>query len=249
MTGFRPRTVGPQHYRHFLLSFMPGEFRKLRPTGIHIFGCRYWADWLGPEIADGRGQIAVRYDTRDISCIYAQTATGEWLSIHLFSPREPFSLHEHNAIKRKLRIEGRATSDEEVIHQARLEQREIEEQASARTKAARRARERHQRGYESSQLVQIDHVVPLAYAWHSGASTWTDEQRVQFANDLGELLAVDGGLNQQKSADGPSNWMPPNGAFHCDYAVLWVTILDRYSLSIDPNDRSTLEGTLEGCDA
>lgn len=150
MTGFRPRTVGPQHYRHFLLSFMPGELRKLRPTGIHIFGCRYWADWLGPEIADGRGRIAVRYDTRDISRIYAQAATGEWLSIHLFSPREAFSLHEHNAIKRKLRIDGRATSDEEVIHQARLEQREIEEQASARTKAARRARERHQRGYESS---------------------------------------------------------------------------------------------------
>jgi len=31
--------------------------------------------------------------------------------------------------------------------------------------------------------VQIDHVVPLAYAWDMGASAWTLEARMAFAND------------------------------------------------------------------
>src|SRR5690606_10803481 len=35
-----------------------------------------------------------------------------------------------------------------------------------------------------AQAIQIDHVVPLAEAWLSGAHAWTAERRVQFANDL-----------------------------------------------------------------
>jgi hypothetical protein len=169
MTGFRPRIVAPQHYRHFLLSFMPGDFRKLRPTGIHIFGCRYWADWLTPDIANGRGQIAVRYDTRDISCIYAQSITGDWLPVYLFNPKEPFSLHEHNAAKGKLRMEGRASSDEEIIYQVRLEQREIVAAAKAKTKAARRLRERNERGYEiSAAMLRRESIAPVAKAPPTG---------------------------------------------------------------------------------
>jgi hypothetical protein len=34
--------------------------------------------------------------------------------------------------------------------------------------------------------VDIDHMVPLAEAWGSGASTWTSARRQTFANDLGD---------------------------------------------------------------
>ena len=34
------------------------------------------------------------------------------------------------------------------------------------------------------QDLDIDHMVPLANAWRTGASDWTDEKREQFANDL-----------------------------------------------------------------
>ena len=42
--------------------------------------------------------------------------------------------------------------------------------------------------------LQVDHVVPLADAWRSGAAGWTPERRLAFANDLTSpdaLLAVD----------------------------------------------------------
>jgi len=40
--------------------------------------------------------------------------------------------------------------------------------------------------------VDIDHVVPLSNAWRSGASSWTEDRRRQFANDLAnpQLIAV-----------------------------------------------------------
>jgi hypothetical protein len=40
--------------------------------------------------------------------------------------------------------------------------------------------------------VDIDHMVPLAEAWKSGANTWTTAKRQQFANDLtiAQLIAV-----------------------------------------------------------
>src|SRR6476660_3015841 len=48
--------------------------------------------------------------------------------------------------------------------------------------------------------LDIDHMVPLANAWRSGASTWTDQQRQQFANDLTrpQLLAVSANTNRAK---------------------------------------------------
>jgi hypothetical protein len=35
----------------------------------------------------------------------------------------------------------------------------------------------------TSNSVDIDHVVPLAEAWRSGASDWDDDRRGDFAND------------------------------------------------------------------
>jgi len=34
--------------------------------------------------------------------------------------------------------------------------------------------------------LDIDHMVPLAEAWDSGASDWTTAQRRAYANDLGD---------------------------------------------------------------
>lgn len=103
------------------------------------------------------------------------------------------------------------------------------------------------RGNETSQLVQIDHVVPLAWAWRYGAANWTHEERVIFHNDHGNLLAVDGASNMAKSDAGPGDWMPPNTAAHCGYAETFVNIVHAYALSIPDHDRRVLEVTLASC--
>ncbi|TPW95958.1 HNH endonuclease, partial [Schumannella luteola] len=103
------------------------------------------------------------------------------------------------------------------------------------------------RGNVTSEAVQIDHIVPLSWAWKYGASTWNEQTRVLFANDPDNLLAVDGPTNMEKSDSGPSDWMPPNIAFRCEYAIDFVGVLASYGLSIPVDDRAELESTLREC--
>jgi len=57
--------------------------------------------------------------------------------------------------------------------------------------------------------VDIDHVVPLKWAWEHGAQSWSKAKREQFANDPINLVAVEASLNRQKGAKGLEEWLPP----------------------------------------
>jgi hypothetical protein len=96
--------------------------------------------------------------------------------------------------------------------------------------------------------VQIDHVVPLSYAWSEGAGAgpWTFALRKNFANDPLNLLAVDGDANQEKGDSGPAEWKPRDGA-RCLYAVRWTQITVRYRLPITPADKTALTTMLATC--
>ena len=89
------------------------------------------------------------------------------------------------------------------------------------------------RGNQIGAAVQIDHIVPLALAWDLGARGWPDDLRTRFANDPANLLAVDGQANQDKGDKEPALWMPPNAAFHCQYAMQFIAVLRGYGLPVD----------------
>jgi hypothetical protein len=96
----------------------------------------------------------------------------------------------------------------------------------------------------------VDHVVPLAEAWRSGAAGWDDERREAYANDLGDrraLRAVSASSNRSKSDQDPSEWLPPDSGFHCQYASDWVAIKARWDLAIDPAEQAAIEAVLTGC--
>ena len=97
-----------------------------------------------------------------------------------------------------------------------------------------------------SQAIQIDHVVPLAEAWRSGASSWKDSRRRSFANDLAVLLASDGPTNAAKSDGDPAAWRPRK-AFQCEYAVRWVAVKSDWSLTVDRSEAAALREMLAGC--
>jgi hypothetical protein len=103
------------------------------------------------------------------------------------------------------------------------------------------------RGNQTGAAVQIEHIVPLAYAWDFGARDWTDEMRVRFANDPANLLAVDGQANQDKGDQEPADWMPPNRAFWCQYAVQFVEVLRGYALPIDAPSATALRDAAATC--
>lgn len=100
----------------------------------------------------------------------------------------------------------------------------------------------------STQL-DIDHVVPLAEAWRSGAASWTPEQRREFANDLThpQLLAVSASSNRAKSDQDPGTWRPSERAYWCTYARDYTAIKSHYRLSVDRAEAEALDDMLATC--
>lgn len=95
--------------------------------------------------------------------------------------------------------------------------------------------------------IQIDHVVPLANAWRSGADAWTTDQRTRFANDQGELWAVSASSNQSKGDRGPDQWRPPREEVWCEYARRWTAVKVRWRLTATSAERDALGQMLETC--
>ena len=95
--------------------------------------------------------------------------------------------------------------------------------------------------------LDVDHVIPLAWAHAHGAYAWTAAQREQFANDPENLLVVDDGLNQAKGKKGPSEWLPPRQAHRCEYLGLWQKMLNKYSLTMAPKEKRIFTKQLAAC--
>ena len=106
-----------------------------------------------------------------------------------------------------------------------------------------------QRGAQVGESVQIDHIVPLSYAWDMGAYGWPAAERLRFANDPANLLAVEGQANQDKGDSPPALWMPPNKAFGCQYAIQFIAVLRGYQLPVDQPSTDVLRQAAATCPA
>ncbi|MCI0686414.1 MAG: HNH endonuclease family protein [Sporichthyaceae bacterium] len=97
--------------------------------------------------------------------------------------------------------------------------------------------------------IDIDHMVPLANAWRSGADEWTDGRREAFANDLvnPELLAVSQSSNRSKGDQAPDQWRPDNRTFWCTYARSWIAVKYEWHLSVTWTEKAALREMLGFC--
>ena len=103
------------------------------------------------------------------------------------------------------------------------------------------------RGNDTSNAVQIDHVVALSDAWQKGAQQWDEATRVRFGNDPLNLLAVDGPLNQQKGDGDAATWLPPNRAYRCPYVARQVAVKDAYGLWVTQAEQDAMVRVLSSC--
>ncbi|GAA1268923.1 HNH endonuclease family protein [Saccharothrix xinjiangensis] len=103
--------------------------------------------------------------------------------------------------------------------------------------------------WSAASDVDIDHVVPLAEAWRSGASGWTTSRREQFANDLAgpQLIAVTDNVNQAKGDQDPALWKPPTTSYWCTYAKMWTRTKHRWGLTVNSAEKSALQSMLGRC--
>ncbi|MFI1014731.1 HNH endonuclease family protein [Streptomyces sp. NPDC020965] len=98
--------------------------------------------------------------------------------------------------------------------------------------------------------LDIDHMVPLAEAWDSGASAWTAGRREAYANDQGaaaSLVAVTARANRQKSDQDPAQWLPPAADALCRYVSEWTATKLRWGLTVDETEQDRLFALATEC--
>ncbi len=96
--------------------------------------------------------------------------------------------------------------------------------------------------------IDIDHMVPLAEAWDSGAYGWTSGQRETYANDLADyrtLVGVTDDVNQAKGDQDIAEWLPTYD--RCRYLGEFVAVKHRFSLSVDSSEKSAMQSLASGC--
>jgi len=96
------------------------------------------------------------------------------------------------------------------------------------------------RYYYNAKNLDIDHLVPLKWAWDHGANDWPASKRRAFANDEANLFAVKASVNRQKGAKGPTAWLPPNPQYHCAYITNFLSIVEFYGLELTKNSLNEL---------
>ncbi len=88
--------------------------------------------------------------------------------------------------------------------------------------------------------IDIDHVVPLKWAWDHGANNWSLDTRESFANNPANLLSVEASLNRQKVAKGLNEWLPP--ANQCQYIARFLRVVKTYKLTLSEQETRDYQG-------
>lgn len=95
--------------------------------------------------------------------------------------------------------------------------------------------------FTEARDVEVDHLVPLKWAWDRGAHSWSDTKRGEFANDPANLFIVASYINEEKGAKGPNDWLPPSQAFQCQYLGRFQRVIKKYDVQLSESERSELE--------
>ena len=93
----------------------------------------------------------------------------------------------------------------------------------------------------NARQVDVDHLVPLKWAWDRGAHSWAAKKREAFANDKANLMVVDRGANREKGAQGPLNWLPPLVSYQCQYLTRFRRVVDTHGIDLLPEENNKLK--------
>jgi hypothetical protein len=103
------------------------------------------------------------------------------------------------------------------------------------------------RGPDTSNSIEIDHVVSLADAWYKGARSWDPQRRLDFANDPRNLLAVSPKANFDKAFRDAASWLPPHAAFRCDFVARQIDVKSAYGLWLSAKEEQAMADVLAHC--
>jgi len=157
----------PQDRMRFWLTFLPEQERTLRPTGIHLFGLRYWSAALNADVGRSDRRLLVKYDPRDMGRVFVRRPSGNFVEARYADVTLPsITLHEAVTARRSLLAKGRREVDTRAIVRTAIAQRELIEAATRKTAAARRGKASSKskvddRGWGSLRGVDSSKPVPF----------------------------------------------------------------------------------------
>jgi hypothetical protein len=92
--------------------------------------------------------------------------------------------------------------------------------------------------------IQIDHLVALKNSYQTGGHEWDSAKRCLYANYKGNkfhLLSVNGPENLKKGDVTPSQYVPPNKAYTCEYLKNWLSVKVIWNLRITPKEGDAIQ--------
>jgi hypothetical protein len=104
--------------------------------------------------------------------------------------------------------------------------------------------------FTNTRDLDVDHFIPLKEAHQSGGEFWDKTRKMKYANDLDDpesLIAVYKGANRSKGAKDPSDWMPPNEEYTCEYVKTWQRIKKNWGLTMDKKEAEFIKKQSENC--
>ncbi|MGA9766417.1 MAG: Mu transposase C-terminal domain-containing protein [Rhodomicrobium sp.] len=133
----------PQDEEHFFCDFLPYTERKIGRDGVSLFGIKYWDSVLSVWAGISEQKFVVRYDPRDLSAVYVQSADEHYWKVRYCDLCHPsITLWEHKLARKSLIEQGKRELNERMLFDAIEAQRLLVEESSAKTKSARRYRQR-----------------------------------------------------------------------------------------------------------
>lgn len=129
----------PQDRQRFWLNFLPEDRRSLRPTGIHLFGLRYWSPALSADVGRVKSKLLVKYDPRDLARVFVQRPSGSFVEARYADITLPSAtLREVSAARKSLLAKGRREVGAEAILRTVIAQRELIDDAVRKTSSQRK---------------------------------------------------------------------------------------------------------------
>ena len=141
----------PYDVEAFTKDFLPSVERTVRRDGVHLNGLRYWDDVLSVWAGRVDRPLRVAYDPRDLSKVFLRGSDDAWLPLRFANIcRPPITLWELRRAQAALKERGLRLVDEQLVFETIERQRAIVEEASRRTKEARRLTERRERALDGA---------------------------------------------------------------------------------------------------
>lgn len=100
-----------------------------------------------------------------------------------------------------------------------------------------------------SNLVMVDHIVPIEYVNNHGGAEWDEYKKEMFANDLQNLAttSIEESNNKYASGYDISSYKPSRQEYICYYSSTWIDMAEKYGFSITVNDRDAIKAGLNFC--